>query len=289
MSEEQDGQGSRGKGRSHSYERERALSAKELGLLGPVPKAVSVGSGIQRDLVLSNTSSLNATLLQSGSNHAVGDHRYWSFDNDALSRVTTKRSGTKDDEPHLPLRYVDVFETLSAYARHSTTDEEHAALETSEVYMIQFDILRKATGLPFRLTVPQSYPRLYPTFESHLPLKWAVSQTAITLNPADLVSSPPPIRQPDQPDLICLFCKTEGRLKAYATPTGLWGHLFHKHTHVDPKDRLEEIRRTVSLWAEYWLHSGDDGGKGASTLEKLATAQKESFCWDDVIAMNFRR
>ncbi|KAL8762038.1 MAG: hypothetical protein Q9184_001885 [Pyrenodesmia sp. 2 TL-2023] len=161
---------------------------------------------------------------------------------------------------------------------------QHAALTTCEVYLIQFDILRRATGLPLSLAAPENGHHPYPTLESRLPLTWKMSEQALSFDTTDLVAHAPPIQRPDQPDLVCPYC---ARLKAWATPTGFWGHLFHKHAEIDPAQRLQEIRRTAGLWADYW-QQGPDGGKHGPTMDKLGAAQKDSFSWEDVVAWQLR-
>ena len=69
---------------------------------------------------------------------------------------------------------------------------------------------------------------------------------------------------------------------------GYWSHIYHKHAEILEEDRLKEIQRTAILWSTYWSQ-GPDGGKGASTLAKLATAGSDTFCWEDVKGWNLRR
>jgi len=151
-------------------------------------------------------------------------------------------------------------------------------MDITEVYHIQFDILRKATDFDLGLVPARPAAHPYPTFESHLPLTWTQSQPAIVVDPMDYAPGSQPTTT-NRPDLVCQFCP---RIKAFATIVGLWSHLFHKHGDIDQSSRLKEIKRTAALWRVYWIkHS--DGGKGASTLAKLATAESDAFCWKDVL------
>lgn len=162
------------------------------------------------------------------------------------------------------------------------TDRQHAALATSEVYLLQFHVLGKATGLhlPLATARPRSHP--YPTYESQLPLAWKLSQTGISADPTDLVATAPPLKKDTpRPDLVCRYCSN---VRAYATVAGLWSHIFHKHAEIDCSDRLAELRRAASLWRQYWHEAVSDGGKSPQTLERLALAESDTFCWNDVVA-----
>ncbi|KAL9035711.1 MAG: hypothetical protein Q9180_004713 [Flavoplaca navasiana] len=157
---------------------------------------------------------------------------------------------------------------------------QHAALTTEEVYHIQLDIRSQATGLHLNIaTEPCLHP--FPTFESRLPLAWGLSQPALKVDPKVFVATIPLAERPCQPILGCRFCS----IKPFRSMNGLWGHLIHKHPDVDTSERLEDIRRTAGLWAEYYQAKGR---KGARICEKAVQAGQESFTWADVLAWKLR-
>jgi len=135
---------------------------------------------------------------------------------------------------------------------------QQATLDTSEVYHLQFDVLRQATGQQMSIVPQRPQNFLYPTFESRLPLTWNVSKDVITFDIANCVAEDSLPKRKCRPVLLCKFCS---HVKTYATSYGFWSHIFHKHIDVSNSERLEEIRRSASLWWDYWVQDSD-GGRG---------------------------
>ena len=85
-------------------------------------------------------------------------------------------------------------------------------------------------------------------------------------DPNDLIDEAPPAKKEGRPDLLCAFCL---QLKIYASITAYWGHLANKHRDINNQERLEEVRRTASLWREYWDGYSDGGKYGNATMARL--------------------
>ena len=168
--------------------------------------------------------------------------------------------------------------------RDRTTDrDQHASLSTLEAYCIQFAVLRQARGLePKDLA---SHPRRhnFPTFESHLPLSRGFE--AVTPNPDHLKFGASRADKDGKPDLICTFCI---KINGFGTIIGYWSHLFHKHEEVADEKRLQEIRRSASLWQRYWSQKKQSRNAQA-TVRKFEQVQGEGFSWDVVGSWQLRR
>ncbi|KAL8869292.1 MAG: hypothetical protein Q9174_004382 [Haloplaca sp. 1 TL-2023] len=121
---------------------------------------------------------------------------------------------------------------------------KHAALVTSEVYLIQFDVLRQATGLHLALATDRPQHHLYPTFETRLPLSWDPTQIAVNASVKNFASKVPPPQRLSRPQLLCAFYS---RVKGYGTVIGYWSHLVNNHQEVNVSERLPEIKRTATL------------------------------------------
>ncbi|KAK4692933.1 hypothetical protein P7C71_g4366, partial [Lecanoromycetidae sp. Uapishka_2] len=156
----------------------------------------------------------------------------------------------------------------------------HAALTTLELCWIQFWILREAKGLgPAETpTRPRWHP--YSTFETQLPL--SAGFTIMELDPTCLSTARSTI---SKPDLRCIFCS---RVKSFAGVVALWSHLYHKHSDIACESRLEEIRRTASIWQVYWDTFSDGGKYCNTTVAKLKQIEEESFDWEVVKAWRLR-
>jgi len=164
-----------------------------------------------------------------------------------------------------------------------TTDQQHAALSTTEAYYIQFATLRRAKGLPPTQPTPRPRRHVNPTLESQLPSLFS----AITTDADELVPEALPIRKEGRPELVCKFC-TSYRIKAFASITGLWAHVANKHPEVDDGARLREVQRTALLWQAYWDDYSDGGKRGNPTVIKLKETQGDGFGWDDVLRWGLR-
>ncbi|CAL8581215.1 hypothetical protein XPA_006916 [Xanthoria parietina] len=140
-------------------------------------------------------------------------------------------------------------------------------MSAAEVYLIQSDVRRQATGLDLGLATSPSEDHPYPTFESHLLLAWPnqVFETALGVDPADFVNTAPPAERPCRPGLQCCFCN----IPPFQPLEGFWGHQVHKHTDISTFKRLGEIQRTATLWTAYVLQD-PEAKTGVRTLEKLA-------------------
>lgn len=91
------------------------------------------------------------------------------------------------------------------------------------------------------------------------------------------------MKSPGRPDLTCKFCLPT-LINSYATISGLWTHLVVKHPADDTMERLEEIKRTGSLWQAYWEVQSDGGKRGTNTPARLTQTQQSGFCWNDVLS-----
>lgn len=128
------------------------------------------------------------------------------------------------------------------------------------------------------------------SFEDRLPLSSIL---------CDGVPPPPPLCDEQEtgaqihdvtagrPPLICLFCRD---IKGFHRPTKLWAHLVHEHGRSEDEGRLlGEVRRTASLWSDYWeRHSSEMSRKDGNTQAKLLQAAQEGFRWRDVVAWGLR-
>ena len=63
---------------------------------------------------------------------------------------------------------------------------------------------------------------------------------------------------------------------------------MHKHDGMDTEERLREIRRTGTLWREYWKNYSDGGKRGLATVGRLEQLEEEGFSWDTVLSWNLR-
>ncbi|KAL8818370.1 MAG: hypothetical protein Q9223_002987 [Gallowayella weberi] len=158
---------------------------------------------------------------------------------------------------------------------------QHAALTSAEVYLIQFDIVRQATDHHLKLSrdQPAKVPHPFPTYESHLPLAWKLSQPIVDVDPTNFVAGSPKPTGRGRLDLICCFCENLG----FASPTGLWSHLIKQHDEISRSQRLSYIKKTAIQWDHYWAGC-EQSCRGSATLEKIAQAKKNGFSWVDVQA-----
>ena len=107
----------------------------------------------------------------------------------------------------------------------------------------------------------------------------------MTVDPDNLVQEVLSAKKEGRPDLVCIFCP---HIKSYASITAYWGHLVNKHRDINDDRRLEEVRRTGSLWREYWNLYSDGGKYGNSTMAKLRQIETEGFGWQRVLGWNLR-
>ncbi|KAL9042298.1 MAG: hypothetical protein Q9180_000694 [Flavoplaca navasiana] len=157
---------------------------------------------------------------------------------------------------------------------------QRAAISALEAYYHQFAALRQAHGLSpmHEISKPQRYP--YPTFEYRLPCRYS----SIRFDAAELVSSPSAVDH--LPDFTCKYCSPQ--LKTFASIIGLWSHIINRHQEVGNGPRLEEIRRTASLWWDYWKAYSKGGKWNHPTLKKLEETQEEGFSWTNVMNWSLR-
>ncbi|KAI1847622.1 hypothetical protein JX266_006474 [Neoarthrinium moseri] len=166
-----------------------------------------------------------------------------------------------------------------------------SALTTYETCLIQFSVLRKALGLPQDVDPePPGSWTTYRSFETRLPhsaiLREGIGSPSPLQLPSDLDSDALEDRI-DRPPLVCAFCNA---IKGFYRPTRLWAHLVKVHGKTEPQDALlDEIKRTASLWSEYWARSSSEmARKDGITRAKLLKATEETFSWQDVLAWNMR-
>lgn len=129
---------------------------------------------------------------------------------------------------------------------------------------------------------PRRHP--YTSFESQLPLSSVFDSVAVDPNHLE-PKGPKSRRRNGKPDLICTFCT---RINCFSSVVGYWSHLFYKHKETPEKDRLQEIRRTASLWRLYWDQSPEKRKGGYSTLVKLDQIDEEGFDWEVVVGWKLR-
>ncbi|KAL8927764.1 MAG: hypothetical protein Q9208_002180 [Pyrenodesmia sp. 3 TL-2023] len=160
---------------------------------------------------------------------------------------------------------------------------QHASLTTLEAYCIQFAVLAKAKQVPAKqVSRPQRHR--YSTFESRLPC--SADLTAISVESSELRPNNDFTTVRRKPDLLCSYCN---RIKAFKTVTGLWSHIFHKHSDVDDASRLTEMRRLGVLWREYLIdYYPHNVNEGNITIRRLYELQKDDVSWDAVIAWKLR-
>lgn len=133
---------------------------------------------------------------------------------------------------------------------------------------------------------PQEHP--YPSFESRLPLSHAFHQTDGTASKIgvkldEVFDTPPSLRNPRKPELVCLLCKC---VKSFARITPLWSHVISDHGDVHNDLRLHEIQRAADLWREYWEKRSDGGRRDGLTMQRIAQAARKSLTWEDVLEWN---
>jgi len=93
-------------------------------------------------------------------------------------------------------------------------------------------------------------------------------------------------RKPEgRPDLVCAFCEST---TTFAGIINLWTHFVQKHNDVQDTKRLSEIRRTATMWIEYWKNYSDGGKRGNATMAKLQQIGQEGYSWSDVEAWGLR-
>jgi len=137
---------------------------------------------------------------------------------------------------------------------------------TFETFLIQRDVLHKATGAtPVKLPSRSPwYP--YPIFESQLPIAFCLENSAIILDPETLTQTGS-MRYLGKPQLQCPFCT---RFKAYHSIIELWSHFVNQHSDssklsnfsiilVEKEHLVKEFRRTATLWLDYWTQYSDGG------------------------------
>ena len=158
---------------------------------------------------------------------------------------------------------------------------KHAALTTRETYLIQFAVLRQAMGMPASVLIPRSRRCQYPIFESQLPCSFP----AVKIDLDDLADEVLPAKKEGRPDVLYAFCP---RIKGYASITGFWAHLVNKHRDIHDQRRLEDVRRTGSLWRIYWERYSDGGKYSNPTMAKLRQIEREDFGWQQVLDWGLR-
>ncbi|KAI0188352.1 hypothetical protein EV127DRAFT_513098 [Xylaria flabelliformis] len=153
---------------------------------------------------------------------------------------------------------------------------QHASLTMFEACAIQIFVLRDSYGLP--QSAPSRPPwHRYPTFENQLPLQFAPHDAAVQLRPCDQTTLPPRGVGPRRPAIVCQLCS---RIKSFNRVAALWSHVRKKHADRSIKDRLEEIRRSASLWGLY-LETTRTNPRDPTVI-KLAEIARDDFSWDVV-------
>ena len=155
-----------------------------------------------------------------------------------------------------------------------------------EVYLIQCHVLSLGTGLPLPqpLQRPDWHP--YPTFESHLPLKWSVKECLIEVKSDDLIASLPD-NIGEKPEFPCSYCP---HAKPYVKVYSLWAHVYYKHPDIDRSDRLDKIRQSAAVMSAYFRDTPKSSGGSRNVLvAKLETAASATFCWEDVTSWRLTR
>ncbi|KAI1734489.1 hypothetical protein F4680DRAFT_453889 [Xylaria scruposa] len=153
---------------------------------------------------------------------------------------------------------------------------QHASLTMFEACAIQIFVLRDSYGLPQSAPGRPPWHR-YPTFENQLPPKFAPRDAAVRLRPCDQTTLPPGGGGPRRPAIVCQLCS---RIKSFGRVAALWSHVRKKHADRGIGDRLQEIRRSASLWGLY-LETTRSNPRDPTVI-KLAEIARDDFSWDVV-------
>lgn len=158
-----------------------------------------------------------------------------------------------------------------------------AALTPFEAVLIQGFVFNRGTArenLP-----PRPRQHRYPTFETQVPVSFAVEREANPTLSLQGNSSTAPSGRVPRPDLCCPFCPAA---RIFNSVAGLWGHLVHKHDDEDDGNRAAAVRSSALEWKGYWLTMGMTPQPGSPTLSRITQALAPGFSWAEVQSWDLR-